>query len=161
PAGERVRAGERLLHRVLGREAPDVHDVGLRRGGAGRRARHHALLRRLAGAVPRARGLPLSVGERHRVAVDRGGRPPGPLVLAEARVLHLAPDRHPVDAAALPLRPADAARVEGSPTGVAGERRRLGPDRAPQREPRVSIALFLVLAALTVASALTLIIHRN
>ena len=36
-ARERVRAGQRLLHRVLGREAPDVHDDRLRRGRAGGR----------------------------------------------------------------------------------------------------------------------------
>src|SRR5438094_8816535 len=45
----------RSLHRVLGLEAPDVHDERLRRGGPGCSARHDALLRRLAGAVSRAR----------------------------------------------------------------------------------------------------------
>ena len=40
-------------------------------------ARHHALLRRLADPVPRARRLPLPVGQPHRAAVARRGRAPG------------------------------------------------------------------------------------
>jgi hypothetical protein len=60
-----------------------------------------------------ARRVPLPVGHRRRAAVARGRAPPGDLVRAEARLLHVAPDRHPLDAAALPLRPAHAARLAG------------------------------------------------
>ena len=113
-AGERVRAGERLLHRVLGREAPDVHDVRLRRGGAGGGARHDALLRRLAGAVPRratastSRGAPPSRCRRSSWPCSRSSSFSLKLVF-----FTLAPDRDPLDAAALPLRPAHAPRLEG------------------------------------------------
>src|SRR5262249_58078713 len=63
--------------------------------------------------------------------------------------------------ASFPTDSARGAGVEGSPARLAGERRRVGRARAAERESRVSIPVFLVLAALTVASALTVIVHRN
>src|SRR4029453_13347369 len=119
------------------------------------------LLRRLAGAVPRPRGLRVPLGDHDRAALDRGGGAPDRLALGEADLLHLAPDRDPLDAAAVPLRPADAPRVERAAPGVAGERRRVRCRRAGERGTDVSIPLFLVLAALTIASALVVVVHRN
>src|SRR5205814_2072697 len=162
PARGRVRAGERLLHRVLGREAPDVHDERLRRGGAGRGARHHALLRRLAGPVSPPRRLPLPLGRGAGAAVLGRRAPPGDGLRLEARLLHLAADRGPLDPAALPLRPAHAARLAGPPPGRAHQRGGVGArHRARRGAGRVSPLLFLLLAALTVASALTVVVHQN
>src|SRR5262249_33707095 len=149
-------------HRVLGSEAPDVHDGRLRRGRPGLGAGDDALLRRLAGPVPRARRLPPPRRRDARAALARGGHPSGDVVHVEARLLHLAPDRHPLDAAALPLRPADAPRLAGAAAAVARQRRRLrAGDRALRRADVVSLVFFLVLAALTVAAALAVILHPN
>src|SRR5262249_16414341 len=72
------------------------------------------------------------------------------------------PDHRPLDAAALPLRPADEARMEGAAAPRARERdadRRRDP--LGRRAPRVSGALFLVVAALTIACALLVLLHRS
>ncbi|TMA44195.1 MAG: hypothetical protein E6J81_14710, partial [Deltaproteobacteria bacterium] len=67
-----------------------------------------------------------------------------------------------MDAAALPLRPAHAPRLAGPPPARARQRGRLGAGhRARRGAGRVSPLLFLLLAALTVASALTVVVHRN
>src|SRR5207248_582454 len=79
----------------------------------------------------------------------------------EARLLHLAPDRDPLDAAALPLRPAHAARLAGPPSARARQRGGVGAGHRARGAGRVSPLLFLLLAALTVASALTVVVHRD
>src|SRR2546430_210657 len=149
PARERDPAGERLLHRVLGREAPDVHDERLRRGGAGRGARRHALLRGLAAPVSPARRLPPPLGCGFRTAALGRGPPPGDVLRGEARLLHLAPDRDPLDAAALPLRPAHAARLAGPPSARAPQRGGVGAGHRARGAGRVSPPLSLLLAAVT------------
>ena len=47
-SGGGIRAHRRLLHRILGRQAGDVHAGGLRRGRGRSRLGHHAVSRRLA-----------------------------------------------------------------------------------------------------------------
>src|SRR4029453_805719 len=54
-----------------------------------------------------------------------------------------------------------AARMEGTATRGARERRPVGVSRAAGRGPRVSIPLFLVLAVLTIASSLVVVVHRS
>src|SRR5207244_305664 len=161
PAGERIGAGERILHGVLRRQAPDVHDERLRRGGAGRRPGDDALLRRLAGAVPGARRLPFPVGSGAGAAVAGRGDRAGHGLRPQDDRLHLAPDRHSLDAAALPLRSAHAARLEGAAAAVARQRDGLGAARAAGGAGRVSVPVFLVLAALLVAAALTVVTHPS
>src|SRR5262249_1156406 len=73
----------------------------------------------------------------------------------------LVPDRRAMDVAALPLRPADAPRLEGSAAARARERAAHGRLRALDRGPGVSVLLFLVLAVLTVGSALVVVLHRH
>src|SRR5207249_7187321 len=92
-----------------------------------------------------------------------GGRaPPGDVLRLEARLLHLAPDRRPLDPATLPLRPAHAPRLAGPPSRRARQRGGVGAGhRARRGAGGVSPLLFLLLAALTVASALTVVVHTN
>src|SRR5262249_24568153 len=107
------------------------------------------------------RRFPLAMGGRHRAAVVGRRASPGDLVRAGARLLHLVPDRRPLDAAALPLRSADAARLAGGAAALAGEAGRLGPPWRPFWAVRVNPVVFVALAALTVLSAFTVVLHRN
>ncbi|TMA98673.1 MAG: NADH-quinone oxidoreductase subunit J, partial [Deltaproteobacteria bacterium] len=66
-----------------------------------------------------------------------------------------------MDAAALPLRPAHAAWLAGPPSARARQRGGVGAGHRARGAGRVSPLLFLLLAALTVASALTVVVHRN
>src|SRR5207237_886334 len=75
--------------------------------------------------------------------------------------LHLAPDRHPLDAPALSLRPAHAARVAGLAAALARQRDDLGTGRAARGAGRVSALIFLLLAALVLAAALTVVVHPS
>src|SRR5207245_5238111 len=75
--------------------------------------------------------------------------------------LHLAPDRHPLDAPALPLRSAHATRLAGAPPALARQRDDLGAGRAARGAGRVSAPVFLLLAVLLVAAALTVVAHPS
>src|SRR5437870_2326141 len=161
PARERVGAGERRLPGVLRGQAPDVHDERLRRGRARRGPRDDALLRRVAGPLSRARGLPLPRRRDPRAAVARRRCPPGHGLRAQGDRLHLAPDRHPLDAPALPLRSAHAARVAGFAAALARQRDDLGTGRAARGAGGVSAPIFLLLAALVLAAALTVVVHPS
>src|SRR5262249_40236374 len=132
------------------------------RGGPRGRPGDDALLWRLADPVSCPRRLPPPRRRDAGAALDRGRGAARDRLRAEARLLHLAPDRHPLDPAALPLRPAHASRLAGLAAAVSGQRGRLrAGDRALRRADVVNPVFFLLLAALTVAAAVTVILHPN
>src|SRR5262245_49593916 len=94
-AGERVGADQRLLHRILGRQAGDVHVLGLRRNGAGLGARHDDVLRRLADSVPHPQRLRVPMGRALGTAASVDRRRASRGVSRQSALLQLVPDPHP------------------------------------------------------------------
>ena len=122
-AGRRVR-DHRLLRRVQRHEVRHVRDGRLPGDGGDRGHDHRAVPGRLAGALPPGDGLRVSLGRPGRGAAPRRGGPAGGLVPPQGRGPHLVPHAHPLDPAAVPLRPGDAAGLARALPAVHPQHRR-------------------------------------
>ena len=118
-------AGRRLPHRVQQHELRDVLPRGVHQHGDGVGGGHRSVPRRLARPVPaRVARLDLVPGQGRRDPV---------LLRLDA-----------LDAAALPLRPADGVRLEGAAAAGGGQPARDGGRRAVFRTPEALDALLSV-----------------
>src|SRR5690606_25743434 len=113
-AGSRIRTRSRLPGRIFVFAVPDVHDRRIRLDRADVLDADHPVLRRLAyaGSDP-GRGWPAGLAAEP-------WRPVG--LHREDDVLLLPVRNGEGDRAALPLRPADASRLEDLPADLAGRR---------------------------------------
>src|SRR6185295_15625768 len=137
--GSGAGAGRRLSHRIQQHELRDVLPRGVHQHGDGVGGRDRSVPRRLARAVSA------------RVArLD--------LVRSEGRGDSLFLRLDALDAAALPLRPADALRLESAAAARGGQPARDGGRRAVFRGLMIS---FYVFGAIAVVASLLVIAQRN